>query len=59
MNSQTGDIFISFDEKTMKANFGKPISLQEQMDLGSLPERKKDCGATRKSMQMIGAGNAP
>lgn len=36
MNSQTGDIFMAFDEPTMKANFGKPITLQEQMELGSL-----------------------
>jgi hypothetical protein len=41
MNSQTGDIFIAFDEKTVKANFGKPITLQEQMALGALPDTQE------------------
>jgi hypothetical protein len=41
MNSQTGDIFKVFDEKTMEANFGKPITLQEQMDLGALPDTQE------------------
>lgn len=29
MNSQTGDIFQVFDEKTMRANFGVPITIEE------------------------------
>lgn len=33
MNSQTGDIFTAFDEKTMQANFGKPLTLPEAMEL--------------------------
>jgi len=41
MNSQTGDIFRVFDEKTMEANFGKPITLQEQMTLGALPDTQE------------------
>lgn len=36
MNSQTGDMFQYFDEKTLEANFGKPITLQERMELGRL-----------------------
>lgn len=41
MNSQTGDIFVALDEPTMKTNFGKPITLQEQMELGSLPDTQE------------------
>lgn len=41
MNSQTGDIFATFDEPTMKANFGKPITLQERMELGALPDTQE------------------
>jgi hypothetical protein len=33
MNSQTGDIFTAFDEKTLEANFGKPLTLAESFDL--------------------------
>ena len=33
MNSQTGDIFVAFDEKTMRANFGKPLTVVEASDL--------------------------
>ncbi len=36
MNSQTGDTFVYFDEKTLDANFGKPITLQERLELGAL-----------------------
>lgn len=41
MNTQTGDIFQTFDEKTMEANFGKPITLQEQMELGHLSDTQE------------------
>lgn len=41
MNSQTGDIFTFFDEKTLEANFGKPITLQERMTLGALPDTQE------------------
>lgn len=41
MNSQTGDMFIAFDEKTMQANFGKPITLQEQTELSALPNTQE------------------
>jgi len=41
MNSQTGDIFVAFDEKTMQANFGKSITLQERMELGALPDTQE------------------
>lgn len=41
MNSQTGDIFTVFDEQTMKANFGKPITLQERMELEALPNTQE------------------
>lgn len=33
MNTQTGDIFTAFDEKTVKANFGKSITSAEVLDL--------------------------
>jgi hypothetical protein len=33
MNSQTGDIFQVFDEKTLAANFGKPLELSEAFEL--------------------------
>lgn len=42
MNSQTGDTFVYFDEKTLEANFGKPITLQERMELSKI-----DNGETR------------
>jgi hypothetical protein len=38
MNTQTGDIFLAFDEKTVKANFGKSLSLEEAVDLRALPD---------------------
>lgn len=41
MNSQTGDIFQAFDEKTMEANFGKPLTLQESMELQALPDTQE------------------
>jgi hypothetical protein len=41
MNSQTGDIFRTFDEKTMEANFGKPLSLQEAWELQALPDTQE------------------
>jgi hypothetical protein len=37
MNTQTGDTFVYFDEKTRKANHGQPLTLQEQQELGALP----------------------
>jgi hypothetical protein len=33
VNSQTGDIFQVFDEKTMRANFGVPLTAPEALDL--------------------------
>lgn len=36
MNTQTGDIFQAFDEKTMEANFGKPLTLQDRLTLAPL-----------------------
>lgn len=33
MNSQTGDIFQAFDEKTMRANFGVPLTAPEATEL--------------------------
>jgi hypothetical protein len=33
MNSQTGDIFQVFDEKTMRANFGVPLTIPEATEL--------------------------
>jgi hypothetical protein len=33
MNSQTGDIFRVFDEKTLEANFGKPLTIAESVEL--------------------------
>ena len=33
MNSQTGDIFQVFDEKTMRANFGVPLTVPEATEL--------------------------
>ncbi len=41
MNSQTGDMFRYFDEETRNANFGLPVTLQEQIDLGSLPNTQE------------------
>jgi hypothetical protein len=41
MNSQTGDVFTVFDEKTMEANFGKPLTLQDYMALGALPDTQE------------------
>lgn len=29
MNTQTGDVFQAFDEKTMEANFGKALTAQD------------------------------
>ena len=37
MNSQTGDIFQAFDEKTMRANFGVPITVKESVDYRAMP----------------------
>lgn len=36
MNTQTGDIFTAFDEKTLEANFGKPLTIQEAIELRQL-----------------------
>lgn len=33
MSTQTGDIFQAFDEKTMEANFGKPLKAQDPWEL--------------------------
>lgn len=33
MNTQTGDMFQAFDEKTMEANFGKPLKAQDLREL--------------------------
>jgi hypothetical protein len=33
MNSQTGDISVVFDEKTMRANFGIPLTVPEAAEL--------------------------
>lgn len=41
MNTQTGDIFTTFDEKTMKANFGTPITVEEAADLRALPNTQE------------------
>lgn len=41
MNTQTGDISIMFDEKTVRANFGIPLTLQDQMELGALPNTQE------------------
>lgn len=38
MNSQTGDIFQAFDEKTMRANFGVPLTVEESVSLRALPD---------------------
>lgn len=38
MNSQTGDIFQVFDEKTMRANFGVPLTTEEATSLRSEPD---------------------
>jgi hypothetical protein len=41
VNTQTGDIFLAFDEKTMEANFGKPLSLQEATEFRALPDTQE------------------
>lgn len=41
MNSQTGETFTYFDEKTLEANFGKPITLQERMELSRLNDTQE------------------
>lgn len=41
MNTQTGDISTIFDEKTRRANFGVPLTLQDQMELGPLPNTQE------------------
>lgn len=38
MNSQTGDIFQAFDEKTMRANFGVPLTVKESLELRAEPD---------------------
>lgn len=38
MNSQTGDIFQVFDGKTMRANFGVPLTVKESVELKALPD---------------------
>jgi hypothetical protein len=41
VNTQTGDTFVYFDEKTRKANTGVPLTLQEQQELGALPNTQE------------------
>ena len=41
MNTQTGDIFRAFDEKTIDANFGKALSSQEAKELQALPDTQE------------------
>lgn len=41
MNTQTGDVFVAFDEKTMEANFGKPLTLQDRLAFGEVDDTRE------------------
>lgn len=41
MNSQTGHIFQVFDEKTMRANFGVPLTVEESVLLRAMPDTQE------------------